>query len=110
MKITLETLQTIADNEMGLQKEGYWYEDYAQMWEHAVHICTQAMSIANPGFHSFVTLVYNTIMNSPCRGSFNAPPFVEELIARAKDREEAALAAWTDEQEARYEYERVMGR
>lgn len=110
MKITLETLQTISDNEIGLQKEGYWYEDYAQMWDHAVHIAMQAMSIANPGFHSFVTHVYNTIMDSPCRGSFNAPPFAEDLLKRAQAREQAWLDEWADRELERFEYERVIGR
>lgn len=110
MRITLQDLQVIADNEKGLQKEGFWYEEECDAWYHAFQIAGQVLSPANQNHNGLVTVIYNTIMANPCRAAFNAPPNAETLIAQARQREEAALEAWTNEQEERAEYERVIGR
>lgn len=110
MRITLQDLQVIADNEKGLQKKGFWYEEECDAWYHAYHIAGQVMSPAHNDHAHFVTVIYNAIMAHPSRGIHNAPPNVEDIIRQAYDREEAAMDAWADQEEAREEYERVMGR
>lgn len=96
MRITRTHLDVVAANEVGLQKQGYWYVTYADVEDQARHLAAQVLSVMSPLYRDLVLHIYNSILAEPCRAAWNTPYFIDRLIADAERREEEAISAWID--------------